>query len=79
MALRFTPKPDFAHIRSFHRPYPEFGTPVNEVVTTLLPPSSVVKSDSVFRILDSSAAGHGRANHPPQGRQTMNRRLTTRN
>jgi hypothetical protein len=44
--------PDSDHLRCFRRPYPEFGTSLNDVVTTLFPPYGLLKSDSAFRILD---------------------------
>jgi hypothetical protein len=68
--------PDSNHMRFFRRPDPRFGTPVDDIMTTLSPPtaSSSAITHSACSILH--AAGHGRANHLPQGRQTRVSGLT---
>lgn len=78
IASRSVTIPDSDHIRCFRRAYLEFGTRANDVVTTLSPPSGGVKRDPAFRILDSSAAGRGRANRQAQGRHIGIDRLTVR-
>jgi hypothetical protein len=48
MAFSYATITDLDHIRFFRRPYPEFRTPVSDVLTTLFSPYGVVKRDSAF-------------------------------